>query len=115
MKPNSIPSAGTEDATSTTAYVPTSSPNAAKPHVVGCFSFKSKTKDGRAARIETLVYDDDTVIISKFVVSTEDLTKQRFKLIRQYKWFAIYEERICLLKESLLAVAGGILEGGHLK
>jgi hypothetical protein len=37
MKPNSIPSVGTEDATSTTADVSTSSQTIAKPNVIrGC-------------------------------------------------------------------------------
>lgn len=79
--------------------------------IICCFSFKSKTKNGKAARIETIVYSDDTVIISKFVVSTEDLSKHGFRLVRKLKWFSIYEERICLLKESLFAVVGGILNG----
>ncbi len=39
MKPNSIPSAGTKDATSTTSDVTTSRQIIAKPNVSGSFSF----------------------------------------------------------------------------
>jgi hypothetical protein len=109
-KLNSNSSAGTKADSTATADDMQVSQTIAKPNVVCCFSFKSKTVDGRAARIETIVYDNDVVIINKVVVSTEDLTKYRFRLIRQYKWFGVYEERISLLKNSLLNVCHGIIQ-----
>ncbi len=77
------------------------------PHIVGSFSFKSKTLNGKASRIETYIYSNEVVVINKVVVSTEDLTNAGFTLIRQYKWFGLYSERIILLKKSLMTVFSG--------
>ena len=80
-----------------------------QPKRIGGFAFKSKTIDGRAARILLSYFNNNCIKIEKVVISVEDLTKHGFKLIRGFKSFGVYSQSIFLKNETF----GNLSYGFH--
>ena len=74
--------------------------------IIKSFSFKSKTVDGNAGRIEVIHYSNGAVIVNKIITSKDN--PFGFKVIREFCGYLVLSERIGLKKETIDIINYGL-------